>query len=204
MFGLAVPVYAGFFSFLGSFLGISGKEMYIKTINSQNMGLLEAARHYDPNPSKGGGNITIVDESALMLDGAISPIHAIQRADVKLGNTVVVIGQGPTGLSIAQIAKIAGAGKVIVSDIFKEKLNVARKIGAADEIINVKNEDPVKRIMKSTEGEGADIVIEAVGTSEALIQALITRRVAESGKEKIAKRLVAKIEQFFEEGDTNN
>ena len=39
---------------------------------------------------------------------------------------------------------------------------------------------------------------------KALIQALIIRKVEESGKEKIAKSLVAKIEQFFEEGDTNN
>lgn len=112
------------------------------------------------------------EEGALITDGAIGPIDAIRCSNLRLGDTVVVIGQGPVGLSIAQMAKIAGAGRVVVTDIFDSKLDVAREIGAADVLINARKEDPLRKIIDITDGKGADIVIEAVGESGALNQAI--------------------------------
>ncbi len=64
-----------------------------------------------------------------------------------------------------------GAGKIIISDMIDERLQLASELGA-DETINAKQEDTVKKTKKLTEGYGADIVVEAIGLPATWEQAL--------------------------------
>jgi threonine dehydrogenase-like Zn-dependent dehydrogenase len=70
------------------------------------------------------------------------------------------------GLSSTQAAKTSGAGRIIVTDIRDEALEMARHLGV-DEAINAEEVDPVKRVLELTDGAGADLVIDAAsGTPE--------------------------------------
>lgn len=95
-------------------------------------------------------------------------IRAMNNTDVKLGDTVVVIGAGIIGLLILKAAKAAGAGTLIVSDVVDYRLDYAKTFGA-DVAVNSKTENQVTRVLELTNGSGADVVFEAVGL-EATVQ----------------------------------
>jgi L-iditol 2-dehydrogenase len=82
------------------------------------------------------------------------------------GDRVAVIGPGPLGLISVQVAKALGAGKVFLVGTREARLEVGSKVGA-DRLVNAKKEDPVKVILKETEGKGADLVVETSGGLEA-------------------------------------
>jgi len=85
----------------------------------------------------------------------------VNSAKVEAGENVVVIGAGGVGLSIVQMLRIVGAGRIIVIDIVKQKLEKALALGATD-VVNSKETDAVKFVRDAT--GGADVVIEAVGS----------------------------------------
>jgi succinate semialdehyde reductase (NADPH) len=85
------------------------------------------------------------------------------------GDTVVVIGTGGVGLAAVQVAKAVGA-RVVAVGRNPAKLAAAREMGA--ETVDVRNGDPVKAVQELTEGRGADVVIEAVGSDETIQQAV--------------------------------
>jgi 2-desacetyl-2-hydroxyethyl bacteriochlorophyllide A dehydrogenase len=89
--------------------------------------------------------------------------HILQRGQLQLGESVVVLGTGKVGLSLVDVL-CHGVGPVftICTDLHDFRLDIARRLGA-DHVINVTREDPVARVMDITNGEGADCVIEAVG-----------------------------------------
>ena len=97
-----------------------------------------------------------------------------ERAEVTPGDNVVIMGVGPIALLAAQMAKIAGAGKVILcgctSDV-EYRLKIAKEIGCYDLFIDVLKEDAVHIIMKET-GIGADLVVEASGAGSAIKTAI--------------------------------
>ena len=89
--------------------------------------------------------------------------HVLQRGQVQPGETVVVLGVGKLGLSILDVlCHSASPAVTVVTDLQPFRLETARKLGA-DYAINIKDEDPVERVMEITGGAGADCVIEAVG-----------------------------------------
>jgi 2-desacetyl-2-hydroxyethyl bacteriochlorophyllide A dehydrogenase len=89
--------------------------------------------------------------------------HALQRAEVQLGETVVILGAGKLGLSILDVlCHSAHPALTIVTDLQPFRLETARNLGA-DYAINIQAEDPVERVLEITNGVGADCVIEAVG-----------------------------------------
>lgn len=98
-------------------------------------------------------------------------LYGIEKADVKLGDTVAIIGAGPIGLLHLQLAKKLGAERIIVSDLVDERLGVAEELGA-DELVNAGRKDTVKMVKKFTKGYGADVVIEAIGLPATWEQAL--------------------------------
>lgn len=102
------------------------------------------------------------EEAAFHAQGTMT-LHCIRNANLGFGDTVVIIGQGSMGQQACQMAKIGGAGKVIAVDVFDTKLELSKKSGA-DYVINSKKEDLVGRVMELTGEEGADVVIEAVGS----------------------------------------
>lgn len=98
-------------------------------------------------------------------------IHILNRVKLNLGDQVLVLGAGTLGLCILQAAKLAGAGKVIVTDKSQSRLEVAKHLGA-DIVINASNLDPVTEVKKLTKDYGVDVVVEAVGISTTYRQAI--------------------------------
>ncbi|WXG40388.1 MAG: alcohol dehydrogenase catalytic domain-containing protein [Candidatus Freyarchaeum deiterrae] len=97
--------------------------------------------------------------------------HAIRRVQVQPGDTVALWGLGPVGMTIAQMAKVAGAAKVIVVDVVSSRLEQIIELGMADFAVNGKEKDAVREVKELTGGVGADITIEATGVDSALGQA---------------------------------
>jgi L-iditol 2-dehydrogenase len=101
-------------------------------------------------------------EEAALLEPLACVVNGNDVANIKIGDTVVVIGAGPIGLMQIQLAKIKGATNVICIDLKDERLKIASELGA-DVTINSSKEDQVNRVKELTNGLGADVVIEAVG-----------------------------------------
>ena len=110
-------------------------------------------------------------EEAAITEPLACVLHGVEEANVKLGDTVVVIGAGPIGLLHLLTVKKMGAEKVVVIDLVDERLNVAKELGA-DETINAGKENSVEKVQQLTGGYGADIVIEAIGSPATWEQAL--------------------------------
>jgi len=112
-------------------------------------------------------------EAAIMEPAAIAA-QALYRANVKVSDFVVIFGPGPIGLICAKMAMIAGASRVIM--VGKEidskiRLPLAKKLGV-DYAVNIDKEADLENFVKDlTNGEGADIVIEATGSEFAINKA---------------------------------
>lgn len=101
-----LPVHAGMLSYFGGLWGKTAPlEEKIEPSNSQTIAFLEAATNVDPNPAKGGGDINIVDDSALAPEvGPSGTIADVTEPDVRQGNvSIYVVRKGDT---ISQIAKM--------------------------------------------------------------------------------------------------
>ncbi len=110
-------------------------------------------------------------EEAALAEPLACVLHGAEEAGIKLGNTVAIIGAGPIGLLHMLVAKKLGAERVIISDLFEERLKIAQKLGA-DDTINARTENTVAMIKQLTKGYGADIVVEAIGSPATWEQAL--------------------------------
>jgi S-(hydroxymethyl)mycothiol dehydrogenase len=102
---------------------------------------------------------------------------ALNTGEVGRGDSVAVIGCGGVGCAAILGARLAGASKIIGVDIDDRKLEWARELGATD-VINSTKTDPVAAIQALTGGNGADVVIEAVGRPETYKQAFYGRDLA--------------------------
>src|SRR5688500_6767217 len=105
--------------------------------------------------------------------GLVTAMHAVERAGLRLGHSVVVLGAGPVGQSAVALAALGGAGPVIVIGAPASRLDFAKRMGATEVVdLDVSHADRVALVRKLTGGRGADIVIEAAGAPEAVSQAL--------------------------------
>lgn len=102
---------------------------------------------------------------------------AINTGGVGRGDSVAVIGCGGVGASAIAGAHLAGASKIIAVDIDDRKLDKAKELGATD-AINGKDTDVVEAIKSLTDGNGADVVVDAVGRPETWKQAFYGRDLA--------------------------
>jgi len=102
---------------------------------------------------------------------------ALNTAGVSRGDSVAVIGCGGVGDAAILGARLVGARKIIAVDVDDRKLDWARQFGATD-TVNSSSGDPVEEIRTLTEGNGADVVIEAVGRPETYKQAFYARDLA--------------------------
>ena len=117
-----------------------------------------------------------VDFEKFMAGGCALPtaLHAVERAEVTLGDTALVLGSGPVGLSIIIFALMRGALKVLCIGAPENRLEVARSVGAAA-TLNVETCDERARlqwVLENTEGRGADVTIEATGAPRAVVEAM--------------------------------
>jgi S-(hydroxymethyl)mycothiol dehydrogenase len=102
---------------------------------------------------------------------------AVNTGGVGRGDTVAVIGCGGVGDAAIAAASLAGARTVIAVDVDPRKLEWAKGFGATH-TINSTETDPVEAIRELTDGNGADVVVEAVGRPETYRQAFFARDLA--------------------------
>jgi len=111
------------------------------------------------------------EKACLLGCGVVTGAGAvINSAQVRVGETVAVIGCGGVGLSAIQGAKLSGALRIIAVDLQPGKLELARKLGATD-TVNPADGDPVKQVQELTDGLGVDHAFEIIGLKDTAMQA---------------------------------
>jgi threonine dehydrogenase-like Zn-dependent dehydrogenase len=106
--------------------------------------------------------------------GLPTAVHALERAQVQLGDSVAVQGSGPVGLSAAILAQLSGATQVIVVGAPQMRLEMALGIGA-DHVVDIEQYGPEERValvQEWTGGRGADVTIEATGNPTAVLEGM--------------------------------
>lgn len=112
-------------------------------------------------------------EQAAMAEPIACCLHGIDRAGIRPGENVLVVGGGTIGQIMLQLARLAGAAKVVLSEPVAKRRELALELGA-DAAIDPINENLNERLYEILGSEGADVVIECVGhpkTSEQAIDA---------------------------------
>lgn len=110
----------------------------------------------EPIPSE------ITDEQAIFVGDILATgMFAAERAEIKPGDAVAVVGAGPVGLMATMCAQLYGPSRVFVIDMVDSRLELAQELGGIP--INASRVNPVEEIEKRTNGIGADSSIEAVG-----------------------------------------
>ena len=113
----------------------------------------------------------VSDEKAAFIEPITACLNASKKMQCEIARSVAVIGCG-LGIIHAKLAKLRGAAPVILIGDNKERLAMAKQMGAADFTIDItENKDPVAEVKKLTNGIGADCVVEAVGNSKTYEQA---------------------------------
>jgi L-iditol 2-dehydrogenase len=110
-------------------------------------------------------------EAGALAEPLAVALHGVNMAAIKPGDVVFVAGGGPIGVLVHLLARLAGAGRIIVSDLHPERLSSARAFGA-DVVVDAGREDPVAVVREATGGAGADVAIEAVGAGVSARQSI--------------------------------
>lgn len=101
-------------------------------------------------------------EAAALAEPLANGIHVVNLTRHLPAATVLVIGAGPIGLFCQQALQVLRGSRVWVADLSAERLAVARRLGAVD-VINPRTQDAAQILQAATGGEGADLVVDAVG-----------------------------------------
>lgn len=96
-------------------------------------------------------------------------MHAANQGNVKLGDSVIILGAGCIGLVTLLACKAYGATDITVVDVVPKRLEYAMKLGAT-RIIDARNVDVITEVEKLTSGEGIDKVFEAAGSAVTISQ----------------------------------
>jgi 2-desacetyl-2-hydroxyethyl bacteriochlorophyllide A dehydrogenase len=89
-------------------------------------------------------------------------LHVVRRSELKLGQTVLIIGGGPIGLTVAIMAKVAGASKIVISEGNKRRIAFAKEFGF--DTIDAFDDNVAEKVKGYTNGEGFDVVYEVTGS----------------------------------------
>jgi len=117
-----------------------------------------------------------VDSEHYMAGGCSLPtaLHAVERADLRFGDSVLILGAGPVGLSAIAFARMRGAGQILCVGAPAQRLEVAKQMGATAvlDFTTVNEQQRRDWVLEYTGGRGADVTIEATGVKEAVAQAI--------------------------------
>lgn len=138
------------------------------------------------------------EPETFMAGGCALPtsLHAIERGDIKIGDTVLVLGSGPVGVNAVVMAQLRGALRVLCIGAPQARLDAATQAGATA-TLNIETNDETKRltwVREQTGGRGADVTIEATGAPEAVAQAMRFTRDAGT---------VVVVGQYTDHGETS-
>jgi threonine dehydrogenase-like Zn-dependent dehydrogenase len=111
------------------------------------------------------------DEQAIFVGDILATgMFAAERAEIRPGDVVAVVGAGPVGLMATMCAQLYGPSRVFVIDMVDARLEIAQELGGTP--INASQMNPVEAIDKYTNGIGADATIEAVGLRSSIDTAI--------------------------------
>lgn len=116
------------------------------------------------------GNVSY--DAACMVEPSAVSLHAVNLANVKIGDNVLIVGGGIIGLMSAEFAKMNGASYVAILETNKKRGRKAFNFGKVDEYYDALNEKTIPDLITKTNG-GFDKVIECCGTSGAVSEALM-------------------------------
>lgn len=114
------------------------------------------------------------DAGVFVADILSTAFRGVERADIRMGDTVVVVGCGPLGLMAILTARLV-AGRIIAVDTVPARLEQAKAMGGL--VVDASSPDAVTMVMDLTDGRGADAVIECAGGVAALASAMQMTRV---------------------------
>lgn len=115
-------------------------------------------------------------EEATLIEPVGCCIRAQNKAGIRKGDSVAIIGAGPSGIIHTMLAKISGANQILVTDLVDYRLKKAKRLGA-DVAINPQQENLVERAKEATGNRGADVVIVTAPSVKAVEDAFqIVRR----------------------------
>lgn len=113
------------------------------------------------------------DKQAVLFDVICVSLHALRRSSFKLGDTVAVSGTGPIGLAAIQLAKAAGARRVVAIGTNSRKFPILEAYGA-DACINARECPDLAAAVREAVGnaDGADVTLECAGNQESLLNCI--------------------------------
>ena len=110
-------------------------------------------------------------EAGALIEPLAVATHAVRRAGIGLGESVVIIGAGAIGILVAAVCKASGADTIVVTDRSDFRLEMARRFGATH-TVNVIREDPLEVVSRLSSGAGFDKSFECVGHQSTFHQAM--------------------------------
>lgn len=110
---------------------------------------------------------TVSLESGALIEPLSISLYAVEKANIAIGDTVLITGTGAIGLGAIPFIREKGAKTIIVMGRKDYKLEAAKKLGA-DITVNITRESLAEVILKLTDGEGVDCILEATGSQEVL------------------------------------
>ncbi|AZO93783.1 zinc-binding dehydrogenase [Halocella sp. SP3-1] len=140
------------------------KELKLLGIHS-NGGFAEYVKVSVDKVIKTSKNLT--DHAAALTEPFAVGFHVNQRAGMKNGDKVLVIGAGPIGLIVGMVAKISGASEVVFSEINLDRIKQIKSFGF-ENVINPKEGDEIAKANEITNNQGFDVVYEVSGTEAGL------------------------------------
>jgi L-iditol 2-dehydrogenase len=111
--------------------------------------------------------------AATVLEPLAVILHILELVDIRLGDTVAVMGAGPVGLLTASVARVAGASRIFVADKVPHRLRMARELGAD---FTAETSKFGQLVMDETRGRGVDVVLDAAAAVETINLAIAIAR----------------------------
>lgn len=112
-------------------------------------------------------------ETGALIEPLAVATHAVRRADICLGDTVLIIGAGAIGMMVAAMCRRAGATSIIIADFSDHRLEMALQVGATH-AVNSGRVDLEQEVAHLTQGKGVDKSFECVGRESCFHQAVMS------------------------------
>ena len=118
---------------------------------------------------------TLSFEEGALIEPLAVAMHAVNITPLELMDRVVIVGAGTIGLLTLLAARLRGAGRIVVTDRSRHRLDMASTLGA-DAAVDVDAGESVAAVLDALDGRAADVVFEAVGSSPTVQQSIAVAR----------------------------
>jgi len=109
-------------------------------------------------------------EQAALVEPLAVGVHAVRASKLKVGDITAVLGAGPIGIMTAQVARLAGARRVFISERSPRRLQIARELGF--DVVDVSAQSILDVVAQATAGEGLPVVFETAGVQPTIAEAI--------------------------------